>query len=187
MKGTLPLSLTQKNKEKLSKAWKTSFQSSFEKFKSFCEKICSSKFLMGEKTNTSFKANISWLFEVQTIERIFANEFDIGDRKTDVQQIAIEKYLAQKAKEAISEQKQIFEKEQAIKDHQAAYRDKIQAFEALSHTEKEKLKSHFEKSEFFQEKITFWKTESEKTALGKLMLENSPLPSFRLQNIAKKK
>ncbi len=120
---------------------------------------------MGEKTNTEFKANIAWLFKAETIDRIFADEFDIGNRKTDQEQSEMKRYLSEKAQLAAQEKIRELKKEQEIQQQQNDYREKLKSFETLSHSQKETLKTEFKQSNFLQKKTAFWKEESEKSEL----------------------
>ena len=58
------------------------FSGSLEKWKSFCRKIASSKFLMGEAKNRFFKkAWITWAIKEDSIDLIRAGHFNCGDRE----------------------------------------------------------------------------------------------------------
>ncbi len=58
------------------------FSGSLEIWRSFCRKIASSKFLMGEAKNRFFKkAWITWAIKEESIELIHAGHFNCGDRE----------------------------------------------------------------------------------------------------------
>ena len=58
------------------------FSGSLEMWKSFCRKIASSKFLMGEAKNRFFKkAWITWAIKEDSIDLIRAGHFNCGDRE----------------------------------------------------------------------------------------------------------
>ncbi len=88
--------------KKLYKAFKTLFKGSLEAWKSYCRKIASSKFLMGEVS--SFKAWISWAIREETYEKLEAGEYTLGDRvseqeereKTSKMRNDLDGYVAQK-------------------------------------------------------------------------------------------
>jgi len=62
----------------LSKRFKDFFNESIEEWASFCKKITSSKFLMGEIT--PFKASFNWALEPKSIVKILDGDYGIGDR-----------------------------------------------------------------------------------------------------------
>jgi len=58
------------------------FSGSLDVWRSFCRKIASSKFLMGEAKNRFFKkAWITWAIKEESIELIHAGHFNCGDRE----------------------------------------------------------------------------------------------------------
>ncbi|WP_032114199.1 hypothetical protein [Candidatus Paracaedibacter symbiosus] len=65
----------------LNNAFKRTFESSFDLWRTYCRQIASSKFLMGEKKNTNFKAKLSWAIQHESFERIQAGDFTLGDRE----------------------------------------------------------------------------------------------------------
>ncbi len=67
-------------KTKLPQALSESFQGSLETWKSFCLKVASSKFLMGEAKNCTFKAYLAWLIKPETIQAIEEGHYSLGDR-----------------------------------------------------------------------------------------------------------
>lgn len=89
---------------RLNNSYSTIFQSSLEEWRAYCRKIASSKFLMGEKKNTNFKAKLSWAIQHETYERIQAGEFTLGDRKI----VISEEQQRQEAEIVIQETKREF-------------------------------------------------------------------------------
>src|SRR3546814_16068411 len=85
--------------------YSTIFKSSLEEWRAYCRKIASSKFLMGEKKNTNFKAKLSWAAQCETYERIQAGEFTLGDRKIvlskEQQTLEAEKAIQETKKEIL--------------------------------------------------------------------------------------
>lgn len=77
--GRRVIGLTTKRAKYLVAAFKFKFESSLEKWRDYCAKIASSKFLMGEKT--PFKATIDWGLKFDIIQKIFEGDYGIGDRK----------------------------------------------------------------------------------------------------------
>lgn len=63
----------------LKKAFETKFESCLEKWKEFCKRVASSKFLMGE-IKASFKASLDWVLKFEVMQRIFEGDFGVGDR-----------------------------------------------------------------------------------------------------------
>lgn len=63
----------------LKKAFETQFDSCLEKWREFCKKIASSKFLMGE-IKASFKASLDWVLKFDVMRRILEGDFGVGDR-----------------------------------------------------------------------------------------------------------
>jgi hypothetical protein len=63
----------------LKKAFDTKFEGCLEKWKEFCKRIASSKFLMGE-IKASFKASLDWVLKFDVMQRIFEGDFGVGDR-----------------------------------------------------------------------------------------------------------
>lgn len=78
--GTITAHLTQR----IYGAFESFFDQSLESWKSYCQMISSSKFLMGEAQNKFFKkAWITWAIKEESISRIRAREFKFGDRPTN--------------------------------------------------------------------------------------------------------
>ena len=180
-KNTLPCSLTKDRIKQLESVWEPHFESSFKKWEVFCTKICSSRFLMGEKT--SFKANLSWLLKEDTILRVFEDEFEIGDRSTDQEQIVFKKSLKEKTKTQVQKKLKDLESIQTEQQKRSEWREKEQALERLSERQRSKLTCAFQSSKYYQEKITEWKLELSKTDLGKLYLETASLPSKYIERL----
>lgn len=69
--------------QKLLQTLKMSFDGELQSWGRYCRLIASSKFLMGETDNDSFKKIwLAWAIKPQTIQRILAGEFTFGDRPT---------------------------------------------------------------------------------------------------------
>jgi hypothetical protein len=62
----------------LKKALTDKFDNCLQKWKEYCISIARSKFLMGEKT--SFKATLDWALKFDSIHKISAGNYGIGDR-----------------------------------------------------------------------------------------------------------
>ncbi|MBN9343693.1 MAG: hypothetical protein BGO76_01680 [Caedibacter sp. 38-128] len=66
---------------RLNTTYTTVFKSSFGEWRTYCRKIASSKFLMGEGRSKTFqKVWITWAIKPESYERIQAGEFTLGDR-----------------------------------------------------------------------------------------------------------
>ncbi|WP_194966875.1 hypothetical protein [Rickettsia endosymbiont of Cardiosporidium cionae] len=64
------------------------FNNDLTKWREYAMKVNSSKFLMGEKeTKNNFKATFSWLVHPQTIEKIINDDYGVGDRELDTNNI----------------------------------------------------------------------------------------------------
>lgn len=72
------ISLTQERSQTLSFVFAHFFQQELESWTSFCQKIASSKFLMGEVS--LFRAHIDWVLKSSTIQRILEDGYSFGDR-----------------------------------------------------------------------------------------------------------
>lgn len=74
--------LTPELSQKLYRALEETFEGCLPVWKTYCLKIASSKFLMGEAPQTSFKAWLSWVIKPETVEKIMSGAYDLGDRST---------------------------------------------------------------------------------------------------------
>lgn len=63
----------------LKKAFQTKFQNCLEKWKDFCKRVASSKFLMGE-IKSSFRASLDWVLKFDILQRILEGDYGVGDR-----------------------------------------------------------------------------------------------------------
>jgi hypothetical protein len=63
----------------LRKAFETKFQNCLEKWKDFCKRVASSKFLMGE-IKASFRASLDWVLKFDILQRILEGDYGVGDR-----------------------------------------------------------------------------------------------------------
>ncbi|OJX08958.1 MAG: hypothetical protein BGO76_06415 [Caedibacter sp. 38-128] len=89
---------------RLSISYGTVFKSSLENWRSYCRKIASSKFLMGEKRGTNFKAKLSWAIQHETYERIQAGDFTLGDRKIEEKPINMSPEEENNAREELKQE-----------------------------------------------------------------------------------
>jgi hypothetical protein len=74
--------LTLELSQKLYRALEENFEGCLAVWKTYCLKISSSKFLMGEAPRTSFKAWLSWVIRPETVENIMSGAYSLGDRST---------------------------------------------------------------------------------------------------------
>jgi hypothetical protein len=70
--------ITPKRSQHLNAAFKQYFNSDLADWESFCCKIASSQFLMGDVK--AFKANLDWSIRFETIQRILEGGYSFGDR-----------------------------------------------------------------------------------------------------------
>ena len=77
--GKRTLELNQKRSRFLITAFRTKFGESLERWREFCKRVASSKFLMGE-IKASFRASLDWVLKFDIIQRILEGDFGIGDR-----------------------------------------------------------------------------------------------------------
>lgn len=71
--------LTKTRVQFLLAAFRDKFESSLEKWKDFCQKIATSRFLMGEIT--SFKAHFDWVLRYSNMQKILEGNYKTGDRE----------------------------------------------------------------------------------------------------------
>lgn len=95
--------ITTATKRSLNKVFKESFDESLEKWQDYCRLIGSSKFLMGEekKSHNFKKVKLYWASKEETIERIRAGEFSLGDRVSAAEQKIFQETEILKARQAI--------------------------------------------------------------------------------------
>jgi hypothetical protein len=74
--------LTPELSRKLFQALEKTFEGCIAVWKTYCLKISSSKFLMGESPQTSFKAWLSWVIRPETVEKIMSGVYSLEDRST---------------------------------------------------------------------------------------------------------
>lgn len=72
--------LTSELSQKLYRALEETFEGCLPVWKTYCLKIASSRFLMGEAPQTSFKAWLSWVIRPETMEKIMSGAYNLGDR-----------------------------------------------------------------------------------------------------------
>lgn len=81
--------INKNNNKVLYRLLEEKFQGDLNKWKEYAYKVNSSKFLMGEKnTKTGFKASFAWLIKEETVDKINAGEYGIGDRELDQNKIS---------------------------------------------------------------------------------------------------
>lgn len=78
------LRLTPQRAKSLKKALETHFLGEVNAWQAFCEKIASSKFLMGEVT--AFKASLEWCLKEDKLTRILEGDYGVGDRTVSFQE-----------------------------------------------------------------------------------------------------
>jgi len=83
---------------KLTKAYKDKFDSSLEKWRAYCTKIASSKFLMGE-TSSKFKLNLGFALKAETIQKMEDGYYTTGDKKIIISQSVVEKLIVKEIQE----------------------------------------------------------------------------------------
>lgn len=72
------VNLGMRRKQLLQQVLRENFDSNIDQWKSYCLRITSSKFLMGEIT--SFKVSIDWALKPEVIQKISEGQYGIGDR-----------------------------------------------------------------------------------------------------------
>jgi hypothetical protein len=86
--GRGQISLTRQRITFLRKAFTDRFDSCLDKWKKYCVRIASSKFLMGEVND--FKADIDWALKFANIQKVFEGRYGIGKRAIKVELPRIE-------------------------------------------------------------------------------------------------
>ena len=71
---------------KLLETFSQHFEGNMELWKGYCSRIATSKFLMGEASNTKFKALLNWVVKPDVIQRIMTGIYSLGDRTVETQQ-----------------------------------------------------------------------------------------------------
>ena len=90
-----------KNQIKLLNLYRKNFNSDLDKWREYACKVNSSQFLMGEKkTKNNFKAVFGWLIKEETIDKINAGEYGVGDRELDMNNIS--KNIEEKKEEVVN-------------------------------------------------------------------------------------
>jgi hypothetical protein len=81
--------ISKNNKKALFDVLNNHFEGDLSYWQNYAKMVNSSKFLMGEKvTKKNFKATFSWLIKPETIEKIINNEYGIGDRELDINNVS---------------------------------------------------------------------------------------------------
>jgi hypothetical protein len=92
--------LTNYQKRLLKQAFQSTFESQTAKWEAYCQKISTSKFLMGEVS--AFKIKLDWALQQATIQRILEDGFTFGDRNVVCKDIVLsEKNLIEESEEAV--------------------------------------------------------------------------------------
>ncbi len=90
-----------KNQIKLLNLYRKIFNSDLDKWREYACKVNSSQFLMGEKkTKNNFKAVFGWLIKEETIDKINAGAYGVGDRELDMNNIS--KNIEEKKEEVVN-------------------------------------------------------------------------------------
>jgi hypothetical protein len=77
------------NKKSLFDVLNNHFEGDLAYWQNYAKMVNSSQFLMGEKeTKNNFKATFTWLIKPETIEKIMNNEYGVGDRELDINNIS---------------------------------------------------------------------------------------------------
>ena len=87
-KNKTVIKLTSKREQALNLRFKEFFNNDILQWKEFCQKIASSKFLMGEVTN--FKAQLDWVLKEDNLLKILENSYLTGDRIIVVESILMD-------------------------------------------------------------------------------------------------
>ena len=77
------VSLTQKRSQSLDAFFQKTLNGSVAEWKTYCLKICSSKFLMGE-TDAQFKIMFDWAIKPETWNEICAGKYSLGTREVSM-------------------------------------------------------------------------------------------------------
>ena len=89
------------NKKSLFDVLNNHFEGDLAYWQNYAKMVNSSQFLMGEKeTKKNFKATFSWLIKPETIDKINAGEYGVGDRELDMNNIS--KNIEEKKEEVVN-------------------------------------------------------------------------------------
>lgn len=129
-------------------AFKDCFQGCWERWRSYCRMIASSKFLMGEGNNKTFKKIwINWAIKAETIQRVIAGGFGLGTRKLSEKE-------EKKQEEIRIEKQDLLIEKQAIENTMEELRESVDKgrkgkvlrhIESISALEKQSLEVKFMK------------------------------------------
>ncbi len=140
---TLTSSVTQK----ISKAFETHFSSSLENWKAYCQKIASSKFLMGEKEKTYYEIRLMVALSKTFIDQVEEGRYELNTRES----VSVKKRKKMREKlKALALNKELIENQLSrLKDQEARKRKEeiLRKVEALSTQERETLKTQFEQEQ----------------------------------------
>ncbi|EDV19037.1 uncharacterized protein TRIADDRAFT_62511 [Trichoplax adhaerens] len=93
--------ISKSNKKALVDVLNNHFEGDLDKWREYALAVNSSQFLMGEKeTKKNFRAIFSWLIKEETLEKIMNNEYGIGDRELDMNNIS--KNIEEKKEEVVN-------------------------------------------------------------------------------------
>lgn len=87
----------------LRQAFKDKFDNCLEKWKAFCERVASSRFLMGE-IKSSFRATLDWALKFEVIQKILEGNYGIGDRRPSTLPSPAESFVKNSKIEMASEE-----------------------------------------------------------------------------------
>jgi hypothetical protein len=172
--------------QKLYRALEETFEGCLAVWKTYCLKISSSRFLMGESPRTSFKAWLSWVIRPETVEKIMSGAYSLEDRPVDDQKSERD-YSYRKLKDQLHSVNQAIEQ---VKDKtRKSYRqDFHQRLEALNPEQLASFRVMFEQfhekaddgfSHFFREQG--WSAPGAET-MFKFFVHSELTKSFALQS-----
>ncbi|RDD36115.1 hypothetical protein TrispH2_011875 [Trichoplax sp. H2] len=124
--------MNKSNENMLYRLIEEKFEGDIDKWKKYACKVNSSKFLMGEKkTKKDFKASFAWLIKEETVDKINAGEYGIGDRELDINNVSsnveaqkeeiiktADKKITEYVKQKINDEKEQKELENYIKNEE---------------------------------------------------------------------
>jgi hypothetical protein len=104
--GKNKIELTNKRIAFLKKAFTDKFENSLDKWKIYCEKIASSKFLMGE-VKSHFRATLDWALKFEVIQKILEGCYGVVDRTSSFDSLRSQAYQNNLKKELAVEEEDI--------------------------------------------------------------------------------
>ena len=114
--------------QKLYRALEETFEGCLAVWKTYCLKISSSRFLMGESPRTSFKAWLSWVIRPETVEKIMSGAYSLEDRPVDDQKSERD-YSYRKLKDQLHSVNQAIEqvKDKTRKSYRQDFHQRLEA------------------------------------------------------------